>query len=255
MKNGVTNILWTSGWDSTFRLAELVLIKGKTVQPYYVLDERRPSSRIELQKMEEIKQLLITKDSSTRNKILPTIMSRASQVPPNEQVSKSLQVLKQQSHIGDQYDFLARFALHHNIRNLELSIHKDDMAHGFLKDYVHSFSDKEGNVSYEMSKESCPVELHVIFSHFSFPVFEKTKLEMDAYAHQNDFQDIMEITWFCHKPLLNNKPCGFCRPCQYTRQEGLGRRVPDATIGARLEYHYARAIRKIKSVFKVSLYS
>src|SRR5690606_13578695 len=39
------NLLWTGGWDSTFRLLSLVVQQHRCVQPYYVLDDvkLRPS--------------------------------------------------------------------------------------------------------------------------------------------------------------------------------------------------------------------
>lgn len=249
MDNKVYNIFWTSGWDSTFRLVDLVLIKGKTVQPYYVLDEKRPSTGIELERMEEIREQLFSKDSLVRERILPAIEYPASGIPQNKEITESLQALKRRSHIGGQYDFLARLALHYDIRDLELCIHKDDKAHAFLEQHVEKVTDTEGKYTYRLGENAEDKELHVVFNRFLFPIFEMTKLEMDAYAQEHGFKDIMESTWFCHKPLLSKKPCGFCRPCIYTRREGLGRRVPKPTLGAKLEHNYSRAIRKLKSLF------
>ena len=31
-------LLWTGGWDSTFRLLQLLLLYEKKVQPYYIID-------------------------------------------------------------------------------------------------------------------------------------------------------------------------------------------------------------------------
>ena len=33
-----TPLLWTGGWDSTFRLLSLLLREQREVQPYYILD-------------------------------------------------------------------------------------------------------------------------------------------------------------------------------------------------------------------------
>jgi len=32
------NLFWTGGWDSTFRLIQLVFVNKKTVHPYYIID-------------------------------------------------------------------------------------------------------------------------------------------------------------------------------------------------------------------------
>ncbi len=42
------NVLWTGGWDSTFRVLELVIMKKEMVQPHYILDEDRASTQKEL---------------------------------------------------------------------------------------------------------------------------------------------------------------------------------------------------------------
>ena len=53
-----TSLLWTGGWDSTYRLLELLLVHGGTVQPYYLIDTHRRSLRLELRTMRRIKSLL-----------------------------------------------------------------------------------------------------------------------------------------------------------------------------------------------------
>jgi len=42
----VVNLLWTGGWDSTFRLLQLILDTRATIQPVYVIDTARRSSLI-----------------------------------------------------------------------------------------------------------------------------------------------------------------------------------------------------------------
>ena len=41
-------ILWTGGWDSTFQLLRLLFLDKQPVEPYYLIDEERPSTGIEL---------------------------------------------------------------------------------------------------------------------------------------------------------------------------------------------------------------
>ena len=47
------NLLWTSGWDSTYRLVELSRMDVR-VQPIYVTGMGRPSEQRELQAQKEI---------------------------------------------------------------------------------------------------------------------------------------------------------------------------------------------------------
>ena len=67
---------------------------------------------------------------------------------------------------------------------------------------------------------------YAVFSCFRFPVFSLTKVDMHALSQKAGFDDIMELTWFCHAPRPNFRPCGICNPCLYTMEEGLSRRIP-----------------------------
>jgi hypothetical protein len=42
-------LLWTAGWDSTFRLCELVLVEERAVQPLYMYVPDRAGREIELE--------------------------------------------------------------------------------------------------------------------------------------------------------------------------------------------------------------
>jgi hypothetical protein len=61
-----TQLLWTGGWDSSFRLLQLVLVERRPVRPIYVIDTGRPSTLFELRAMEAIRAGLLARlpDSS-----------------------------------------------------------------------------------------------------------------------------------------------------------------------------------------------
>lgn len=67
---------------------------------------------------------------------------------------------------------------------------------------------------------------------------------MEAVAKKNNFSHIMEETWFCHTPY-NGKPCGICNPCKYTKEEGLGRRVPKPSMANKSKVFFKKAKVKI----------
>ena len=48
------NLLWTGGWDSTFRLLQLLLLHRVAVAPHYLEDPTRASTQIELETMARI---------------------------------------------------------------------------------------------------------------------------------------------------------------------------------------------------------
>jgi hypothetical protein len=240
----MVNLLWTGGWDSTYRLLDLVLVKKKIVQPYYILDEDRPSTDIEIKTMKKIKEMIFEMDITADKRILNTITVLKKDIESDKEITKAYERLLTKAHLGGQYDWLARFAKMLNLNDLELSIHKDDKAEYFLRDDV--FKVETNDDLYFKTKEKLSDADLFIFSYFSFPLLELTKLEMEKNAQKHGFKHIMEETWFCHMPTPNGKPCGWCNPCRYTREEGLGRRVPPKYIG------FLNAVsRRLKSELKV----
>lgn len=211
------HLLWTGGWDSTYRLLEITLIHNAPVQPHYLLDPRRPSSSKELETIELIRQLLVG-----RGVQLPELLvTPITEVPPQAVNSLRFGALRSQAPIGIQYEWLSNYAIGAGLI-LELSVHEDDRAAVFLKDHVHRVDDEAGGYWELLTDVSDPLEL---FRAFRFPILNLTKLEMERRADEAGFGDVMELTWFCHSPK-GGQPCGSCLPCQFTIEEGLGRRIP-----------------------------
>lgn len=223
------NVLWTSGWDSTYRVADLVLRQTRFVQPWYVQDSARRSTRTELQTIDRIRSELVAKEPSVADRLLPLRSVRLEKIPEDPAISAGFTRLAARGHLGGQYDWLARLAKWRNV-HLELSIHADDKAHAFLEGHTVTTSDDVHRVA-----ESAPADLD-LFRWFTFPLFQMSKLDMQERALTNGFGDIMEMTWFCFSPLLDGRPCGFCNPCRFTREEGLGHRVPAPTIWRKMQY-------------------
>ncbi|MGE2836528.1 7-cyano-7-deazaguanine synthase [Mycobacterium sp. SMC-4] len=213
------NVLWTSGWDSTFRVATLVLTEGCVVQPWYVKDSGRRSTKTELRTMESLRSLLEQRDASVRERLLPTKVFEMADIPADDEVTRKHRSLVERSFLGNQYDWLSRFAQWQGI-TLELCIHRDDKAHGFLEEAV----ERDDLGMYRLSSGTNG-DL-TVFAPFVFPLFDTTKREMQCAAEAGGFADVLEETWFCFNPTLRGEPCSRCNPCRYTRDEGLGRRVP-----------------------------
>lgn len=212
------DLLWTSGWDSTYRLLDLVLRERRAVQPFYVVDRDRPSSGIELAAQDRIRAALRQKDAEAADRVQPTIVVGRHELPEDEDVADAFQRLKQRSYIGYQYDFLAKLARTHGLRELELSVHRDDKLVKHLEGQVEQ-SDGSWRVAATAPEELDPLR------HFRFPLLTMTKLDMRQRAAEGGFLDLMELTWFCHYPV-NGEPCGSCNPCRSTVAEGLASRVP-----------------------------
>lgn len=241
-----SNVLWTSGWDSTFRVCDLVLRQERPVQPWYVADSGRRSTPKELRTLDQIRRELIAKDAAVAGRLLPLRTVRIEDIPADEAISAAYKALAAKSHLGSQYDWLARLAKSQDVR-LELSIHADDKAHGFLEGHTVTTSDGVHALA-----DSAPADLG-IFRWFTLPLFDLSKIDMQEQAEAGGFGDVMEMTWFCFMPLLDGKPCGFCNPCKYTREEGLGRRVPDQTRGRRLQYEAFYQVGRVRHAVRTKL--
>src|SRR5699024_2017267 len=231
-------VLWTSGWDSTFRVADLALNHGVVVQPHYMKDWRRASTPIELKHQNLIWKQIARLDKEAADRILPPIVHDYDAIPPDPLAHARLARIGRRIYVGSQYVWLSNMARAAGLDHLELGIHSDDQASQAIGDNVafypnevggyHALVDRPGDTDFEL------------FGPFRCPVIDLTKIEMGEHARQSNFDSVMELTWFCAVPVAG-KPCGFCGPCRYTRDEGLGRRVPHTT---RLRWARYMAVRK-----------
>lgn len=213
------NLLWTSGWDSTFRLLELVVVARRPVQPYYVYDRARGSSDIELRTQRTIRDAITAAYPESAALIAETRVIDGSDIPADDSITGAFGHLVRKSYIGFQYDYLSRLAHAEDIEALELSVHKDDKIFRHLDGNI----EQEESGTYRISDgASADVDF---LRRFRFPILDLTKKDMERQATQAGFAEILELTWFCHYPV-RSKPCGRCNPCRYTMEEGLGRRLP-----------------------------
>jgi hypothetical protein len=229
-QRATVRLLWTGGWDSTFQLLRLLLVHGKHVTPYYLMRERRPSTPVEVATMARIRSALNDRFPATRTLLHPTRFFDVARIAPDPAITDAYEHALQQRHLGRQYEWLAWFCVEQRIDEIELCIHRDDKAHAVLDPFVIEADEGAGYRTHRFDarhrgRREDAAELHRLFRHFSFPLFETTKLEMASEAQSRGWQPIMDMTWFCHSPL-RGKPCGICNPCLYTIEEGLGHRLP-----------------------------
>jgi hypothetical protein len=236
-----TRLLWTAGWDSTFRLLSALLVRHKAVQSYYLIDPDRPSTPDELHAMQRITAAVGEKHPREAALLRSPVIAKVTDLHPDPETSERFARLRSRSHLGGQYDWLARFARQQGLSDLELAIHRDDRAHAFLAPHVVP-ADCGGDPCYRLADDPADPDLR-LFERFRFPVFDMTKRQMQQAAREAGFADIMELTWFCHVPTADGRPCGRCNPCRYTIEEGLGRRVP---LHGRLRYHKRKLVQRIK---------
>ncbi len=213
-------LLWTGGWDSTYRLLVLLLKERRAVQPYYVIDDvkKRPSTPTEREAMQRIREAIQRRHPFTTSLLLPTIEVPLADIKPDPEIFRTYEACLKRGFIGGQYEWLVRLCKQRQLDGLELAIHKDDKARALIADLLDSSRQRldprfAGDPRYEL------------FKWFSYPVFDATKVEMREHARELGFDEFMQLTWFCHRPN-RGEPCGVCNPCIYTIEEGLADRIP-----------------------------
>ncbi len=223
LESGKTvNILWTGGWDSTFRVLSLVSGYDCTLQPYYVLDRQRRSWEIELATIDRIIERCSRPEAAFRGRILRPRIEEKDAIAENPEITANFRRLQARGHVAPQSEWLSRFVRQSGIPALEFCIHKDDRTEEILSGHVR---EKAGfpTVTYVLAEDEEPALS--IYRGFEFPLFKLTKSDMMAVAEREGFLDILEMAWFCHTPIAGPAPCGVCTPCHGAIEEGMGHRV------------------------------
>jgi hypothetical protein len=189
------NLFWTGGWDSTYRLLEILLKDKKIVQTYYIIDPNRPSHELEMNRMDKIRKLIYRKYPSTRDQFLPTIRIELFDIQEDAVIEKAFKEANEKQHLGNQYDWLARFCKQFGIDNMELCVQK--LGNPALPCRFSPFFENDQNNGELVYKKSLLNEPeYVLFRRFKFPILHLTKQDMLNAARQNGWLGIMKKTWF-----------------------------------------------------------
>jgi len=237
-KKSVVFILWTAGWDSTYRLVELARL-DVTVQPVYVTEMGRPSEKKELEAQKAILAAL-QGHRDVKAVILPVLYIRQADIPVDERISAAYADIMKTVALGIQYETLAQCAaqfpgieigseggLAQNLRMTEAI-----NLHGRLM---------EKNGVYVVDPERSDDIAMAAFGNFTFSIIDKTETQMLENVKAWGFEDVMAHIWFCHDPI-GGKPCGVCRACEVKMQSGLGFLLPPA---AQRRYRFKMLLWKI----------
>ena len=220
------NLLWTGGWDSSFRLLQLLLQYRREVVPHYLLDPTRASTQAELEAMERMRRALFERHPHTRALLKPLRKFDTAMLAPDATITDAFREIVSERFIGSQYDWLARFRKQLDIAGLELAAgYRGGRIHGIIGPLVMEFTDG-GHASYRIDPEYSDTKEFAVFGGFSFPLFALNKQETGSIAVERGWLDILRMSWFCHKPGNGNEPCGYCNPCLYATDEGFGWRIP-----------------------------
>jgi hypothetical protein len=216
------NILWTGGWDSTFQLLQLLLIRKTMVTPFYLIDAERPSTGKELQTMKRIKERLFKDYPHTRELIQPGRFYAVEDIAPDAEITAAFDAICKEHHLGVQYEWFARFCKQQGLADMQMGIQHGGRIHHLLKQMVSA--DEDG---FHIQPGNEAANEYTLFHRFNFSIIGMTKLQMAEYAKEQGWERIMHMTWFCFTPKRDGTPCGKCNPCRYAIEEGLGWRIPE----------------------------
>ncbi len=238
------DILWTGGFDSSFRVCQLSLLPV-IIQPYYIRADKKSDAN-EIAAMSEI-QKFIDRNPAKKCELLPWIEIKLKDIAPDKIISESYKRIREQYCIGSQYEWFARFSKQSGL-SLEISFERDPLSdtdafytkNGKLREVNIPLAGGGEPLKYlEYDKNQCSEDLWILFGPFrhGLPLYNLTKLETVEAYKEIGYEAVMSMTWFCAHPLLG-KPCGLCNPCATVMKTGMGFRVP---FTSRLLYYFLKA--------------
>ena len=236
MSERLVEILWTGGFDSTFRMTQLSRC-DIDIQPYYMCDNRNSESR-ELEAIKKISERLMQYEQ-TKARILPLIKIDMADRIENEEITAAYKRITKKRHLGTQYDWLGRFAEKHP--GIEVGVH--DQAIELIREYgdIIKVDDEVIGTYCMVDREKTDKDICLLFQNMHIPLIGYTKLKMKEEYLKNGYEDVMRMTWFCYNPI-RNKPCGFCTPCRVTMEEGM-----TEWFGTEAKIRYKLAPKLVKS--------
>ena len=208
-----TYLFFTGGYDSTYRLCELLIKEEKQVQPIYIMDPyldnytnnktRRRNYSNEKKSQEKIIAKIKNIFPECAKLLKDTII--VSKIPYDKEIEIAMKDLKKRKYIRRskcQYGAMAQYCKNNKV-NVEVCAEKNGHFERKLRDKTN-----DNNV---FNVQRYP-EL-VIFKNFELPLFNKTKEDMLNDARAYNFDELLRNTWSCWYPK-KNKPCGKCIMCK-----------------------------------------
>lgn len=246
----MVHLLWTGGWDSTFRLLQILIDENQLVQTHYIIDQRRVSHTKEMETQAEIRKWITEHYPHTEKLFLPTIFSILEDIQPDQKITDAYQNIIKRRHLGDQYEWLARYCKQNGIQEMELSIEKF-VDSRYTTDFVQFiYPDSRDSFSHEPDYEDLKENFEILFKTHSLPIRHLTKSDMLAISKQSGWFPVMEMTWFCFYPVNNRTPCGMCKPCSLLIRDNFSWRIPKhrkVYRACKLTYRYMKGVVKRKA--------
>ncbi len=229
-------ILWTGGWDSTFRLLQLAEMDIQ-IKPVYIIDKARNGREYEIDAMNKILDM-IRNDNRFDAKIEDIKFYEADWIMKHcgdDGISRDYEYMHKKYRLGTQYEWIALLCKYEGMQ-AECGVVSTLCAiHGRVSDAILEEGKLEpvrndflkGRMQV-VSKDNLTAVSNVL-GNLIFTLVDITKQDEERIAREKGWIDIMKQTWFCHSPI-NGKPCGLCNPCDDAINMGMKWRMPDEAL-------------------------
>ena len=225
-------LFWTGGYDSTYRLCELLLIEKRAVQPIYIaanIDNDPGESTCrhnhiqEKAAMAKIRSEILAKYPDINSQFMSTIVI-SEVLLPERYKSAMLDLYKQNlvrrptcqygalAYIAEKLTRMGEYA------PAEICVENEPTSkmHRTIYPFISKFGRKTGmnTKNFISSWNSCKsVKGMHIFKAINFSTIHKSKSIMLNIAKKHNFENILNLTWSCWYPI-DNKPCRKCIMCK-----------------------------------------
>jgi len=169
------DLLWTGGWDSTYRLLHLLLINKFAVNIHYIIS-RRQSIFKEMETMIKIQEKIFKTYPETVSLFKKMVFFSKNCIPDDKEITERTKNLKKIMYIGSQYEWIIRYARAFYLTGIEMSIHVDDKAAAHVEQQVEFIQESDGHSYWRLKKGVSKEDDLSVFSIFHFPIIKLSKL-------------------------------------------------------------------------------
>lgn len=225
MERKKVRLLWTGGWDSTFRMVQLSHMDGVEVQPVYITG-KKASVEQEKKAIRKIWRALMERHPKCRFHHVEYVEKGKDFAVPREFDEAYRRLQERFPALGDQYRMLGAYAALHP--GVELGEEHYYEKPGTLYSIFNAVGGLrfDGDGIGHLPGTVLDPDIRLLFGNYSFPIARYKELEMKEMVERWHDEDVMAHVWFCQDPI-HGKPCGCCVPCQIKMKAHMDFLLPE----------------------------
>jgi hypothetical protein len=171
-KTAIIRVLWTGGWDSTYRIVELSR-QNTLIEPIYVYGDNRLSEKKEISAMKRIlKELKRMKE--TKAKFLPIKFMSKDSIPPNQEITVAYNKIARETNLGSQHEWLARLAT--TCPGLEIGTESAPLEVSNILTAINKYGElvfDSNTGTYILNPDKSTKEGMLVLGNFRYPIIKK----------------------------------------------------------------------------------